>query len=264
MQDQANSGSAAQPAVAPDPDAQFVQKTDPEWLWTTPRAQNFDMEEWNRYIMDIYTEAQAIFTERRREALPESVSYKHIAQKAVQIMLYGRPVRPGKLSHGWAPLNRIAHLTATHHDLNLGPDKLLRVCLEHHYDGNAGLPVGVPSLQIMETKCKSSTEDFDKPMLSIRSVRCRGKTYGLDEAGEPVPGFDDDHHGSNYGRGHGKGKGKKGGGGTYRSGGNAGTRSHSRPASEGGYVGKGGGLFGQPSRGDDPWSEYRQHQDAGW
>ena len=94
MGDQVNDGVTAQTPAAPDPDALFVQKTDPEWVWTTPRAQNFHMDEWSRYITDVYHEAKAIFAERRRESLTESVSYKSIAQKAVQIMLYGRPARP--------------------------------------------------------------------------------------------------------------------------------------------------------------------------
>ena len=115
----------------------------------------------------------------------------------------------------------------------------------------------------METKCKSATEEFAESMLLIRAVRYRGKSYDLDETGELVPGFEEEYPGNQYGRGYGKGKGKKGGGG-YRSGGNAGARCHSRPASEGGYDGKGGGLFGQPNRAADPWSEYRQHQDTSW
>ena len=106
------------------------------------------------------------------------------------------------------------------------------------------------------------TEDYDETMLMIKAVRHRGKSYGLDESGEQVPGFEDEGTSNPYGKGFGKSKGKKGGGGSRWSG-NAGNRTNSRPASEGGYDGQSGGLFGSAGRAD-PWSAYRPQQDANW
>jgi len=45
--------------------------------------------------------------------------------------------------------------------------------LEHRYDGNAGLPEGQPPFQITETKRKSSTEEFEEPVLMVLAVRRR-------------------------------------------------------------------------------------------